>query len=220
MGAILPSTTSVILQGDSFVPCPCFLPCYCNSGKSFSSILTLRLQWFLVINSIHVTFQAISALCKRKNKPDLVVRVMSDWGEAMQCFDSNSVYPAYDFNNSIRSLTFPYLRRCALLWKLINCSNIMPFGGISGDGLESALSSTEELPEIEKLEKMFKIPSLPVIFKDEKSRSTAMRWLSHFPEASENNKLLISRCAPAVPFKLIHLPHLYQDLLQRFFVIP
>lgn len=154
-------------------------------------------------------------------------RVIVEHQEAMQFFKSNCVNSEYDTNNAIRSLTFPYLRRCALLWKLVNCSNIMPFG----DGVQSwdrfphvvndmehnnTTNTMEELRELEKLEKMFNIPSLDLIVKDEESRLTAVKWLSHFCEVFEAHKSShVLRCTPAVPFKLMLLPHLYQDLLQR-----
>lgn len=152
-------------------------------------------------------------------------RVIVEHQEAMQFFESNRVNSEYDTNNAIRSLTFPYLRRCALLWKLVNCSNIVPFG----DGVQSwdrsphivndmeHTNTTEEFRELEKLEKMFNIPSLDLIVKDEESRLTAVKWLSHFCEVFEAHKSShVLRCTPAVPFKLMLLPHLYQDLLQRY----
>ncbi|XP_020549496.1 E3 ubiquitin-protein ligase PRT6 isoform X1 [Sesamum indicum] len=155
-----------------------------------------------------------------------IYRVMGECPSAVQCFDSYYIDPAYDITDAIRSLTFPYLRRCALLWKLINCSNIMPFSnGIHSWGgspfeatdWDCTTDTGEELREIEKLEKMFNIPSLDLIVNDEESRLTALRWLGHFSEVFEANKSrCVLRCSPAVPFKLMLLPHLYQDLLQRY----
>ncbi|KAH6824842.1 hypothetical protein C2S53_010917 [Perilla frutescens var. hirtella] len=156
-----------------------------------------------------------------------VHRLIGEHQEAMQFFKSNCVNSSYKINDSIRSLTFPYLRRCALLWKLINCSNIMPFSDEvhTWDGspctvndMEYATNTMEELLEVEKLEKMFNIPPLDVIINDEVSRSTAFRWVGHFCEVFEAHKSShVLRSAPAVPFKLMLLPHLYQDLLQRYF---
>ncbi|KAK4432355.1 E3 ubiquitin-protein ligase PRT6 [Sesamum alatum] len=155
-----------------------------------------------------------------------IYQVMGEFQAAVQCFDSYYIDPAYDITDAIRSLTFPYLRRCALLWKLINCSNIMPFsdGFHSWDGSpfetndwDCTTGTGEELREIEKLEKMFNIPPLDLIVNDEKSRFTALRWLGHFCEVFEAHKShCVVRCTPAVPFKLMLLPHLYQDLLQRY----
>ncbi|KAL6528691.1 hypothetical protein OROMI_029336 [Orobanche minor] len=154
-------------------------------------------------------------------------RAMSLCQEAVQYFKTYSIDPAYDIYNAVRGLTFPYLRRCALLWKLINCSNMTPFT----DGLESWGGSSpyaanhpeytnhfaDELPEIEKLENIFNIPPLDLIVSDLGSRSTALGWLSHFCGVLEAHKFRpVFRCTPAVPFKLMLLPHLYQDLLQRY----
>ncbi|KAL3839525.1 hypothetical protein ACJIZ3_024116 [Penstemon smallii] len=207
---------------------------------SFSSLMWILfcLPWPVLsckesyLSLVHVFYfvtvtQAIITCCKKSQSVEIesrdslitdIYRVMEECGEAVQCFDSYNVDPAYDdINDSIRSLTFPYLRRCALLWKLINCSNSMPFSGDgASDGLECAISTVEELSEVEKLEKMFNIPSLGLIVNDEKSRTTAFRWLGHFTKAFRACKHRVSRFAPAVPFKLMFLPHLYQDLLQRY----
>ncbi|KZV51798.1 hypothetical protein F511_11486 [Dorcoceras hygrometricum] len=151
-----------------------------------------------------------------------IYKAVEEYGEVVQCFDSYYVNATYDIYDTIRSLTYPYLRRCALLWKLINCSNSIPFNnGIqTWDGsqyAECANNPAEELREVEKLEKMFSIPSLGVIISDKKLRFTASRWLRHFSEALRFHKSQrLVRCTPAVPFKLMLLPHLYQDLLQRY----
>ncbi|KAL8504680.1 hypothetical protein ACS0TY_016023 [Phlomoides rotata] len=153
-------------------------------------------------------------------------RVIAEHQEAMKFFESKCVNSEYDTNNTIRSLTFPYLRRCALLWKLVNCSNIMPFGdGVQSrdrfshiaNNMEYTTNTAEELRELETLEKMFNIPPLDLIVKDEHSRLAAIKWLGHFCEVFEAHKsTCVLRCTPAVPFKLMLLPHLYQDLLQRY----
>ncbi|XP_075509230.1 E3 ubiquitin-protein ligase PRT6-like isoform X1 [Primulina tabacum] len=149
-------------------------------------------------------------------------KAVGEYGEIVQCFDSYYVDATYGIYDSIRSLTFPYLRRCALLWKLINCSNSIPFNdGIqTWDGsqyAECANNPAKELPEVEKLEKMFCIPALGVIIADKKLRLTASRWLHHFSEALRFHKSqCLVRCTPPVPFRLMLLPHLYQDLLQRY----
>ncbi|KAG8374331.1 hypothetical protein BUALT_Bualt11G0120600 [Buddleja alternifolia] len=181
--------------------------------------------------------QAILIYCKKRQSmgtelalPESLItdiyRVMGECGEAMQCSDSYYFDPAYDINDTIRTLTFPYLRRCALLWKLINCSNLMPFsdgvhalGGSScaADNMEYTTNSVEELHEVEKLEKMFNIPPLDVIFNGDESHLTVSRWLGHLSEVFHARKsLYVLRCTPAIPLKLMLLPHLYQDLLQRY----
>ncbi|GER43525.1 E3 ubiquitin-protein ligase ubr1 [Striga asiatica] len=158
--------------------------------------------------------------------------VMGECREYGQCFQSHSVNPAYDIKNAVRSLTFPYLRRCALLWKLINCSNMIPFsdGGLdylggsspsAGNDWEYTTDIADELPEIEKLEGMFEIPPLDLIVGNGELRQTARGWLGHFFDVLESHKSqCVMRFGPAVPYKLMILPHLYQDLLQRYIKKP
>ncbi|CAA2964318.1 E3 ubiquitin- ligase PRT6-like isoform X1 [Olea europaea subsp. europaea] len=155
-----------------------------------------------------------------------IFKFMEEHGEALQSFDSNYINPTYDMKDAIRSLSFPYLRRCALLWKLINHSTKVPFtdGACTFDGSpyadddsECVTNIVEELSEVEKLEKMFNIPPLGIVINDKKSRITAFRWLCHFSEVcGVRNSQYVLKCNPAVPFKLMLLPHLYQDLLQRY----
>lgn len=150
-------------------------------------------------------------------------QLIGEHQEAMQFFKSNYVNSAQNINDTIHSLTFPYLRRCALLWKLINSSNIMPFGDEAHawdvsptNDSDYVTNMMEEVLEVGKLEKMFNIPSLDIIINDEISRSTASRWVGHFCEVFEAHKSSHTlRSSPAVPFKLMLLPHVYQDLLQR-----
>ncbi|KAL1546338.1 RING-type E3 ubiquitin transferase [Salvia divinorum] len=153
-------------------------------------------------------------------------RLIGEHQEAMKFFKSDRANSSLNINDSIRILTFPYLRRCALLWKLIN-SNIMPFGDEAHswdrspctlNDMEYATNMMEELLEVGELEKMFNIPTLDIIINDEVSRSTASRWVGHFCEVFEGHKSSQAlRCTPAVPFKLMLLPHVYHELLQRYF---
>ncbi|XP_056172490.1 E3 ubiquitin-protein ligase PRT6 isoform X3 [Syzygium oleosum] len=77
--------------------------------------------------------------------------------------------------------------------------------------------SSVELNEIQTLEKMFKIPSIDKIYKDEKLRFFVLRWIRHLCNEAQLSRITcIARCVPAVPFKLMQLPYLYQDLLQRY----
>ncbi|KAK6126162.1 hypothetical protein DH2020_040140 [Rehmannia glutinosa] len=186
---------------------------------------TLPIVMYLAIIAYHKVRQSTETeLGFCANLITDIYRVTGECRGAVQYFESYSVNPAYDIKSVIRSLTFPYLRRCALLWKLINCSNMKPFGDVvhSWDGspyasdLEYTTNFVEELPEVEKLENMFKIPPLDLIVNDEDVRLTALRWLGHFCEVFDAHKpQRVLRCTPAVPFKLMLLPHLYQDLLQR-----
>ena len=46
-----------------------------------------------------------------------------------QYFVSNYIDSSGDIKETICSLSFPFLRRCALLWKLMNSSSLAPFSG-------------------------------------------------------------------------------------------
>ena len=130
---------------------------------------------------------------------------------------SDYVDIARDIKQTVRRMSFPFLRRCALLWKLMNSSALSPFGGASL--MDYTYGTAEEFVEIEDLEKMFKIDSLDNIVNDELSRSLVLNWLHHFAREYEvNTPSRGLHLTPVVPFKLMVLPHLYQDLLQRFFL--
>uniref|UniRef100_A0A5B7BIP5 E3 ubiquitin-protein ligase n=1 Tax=Davidia involucrata TaxID=16924 RepID=A0A5B7BIP5_DAVIN len=156
-----------------------------------------------------------------------IAKIMGEYGVAQQYFVSNYIDPSCDIKDMIRSLSFPYLRRCALLWKLINSSTSAPFSEEAqvldrsshtiDDMMECANGIEVELIKVEELEKMFKIPSLDVVLKDKVLRSLVLKWFYHFSKEFESRSLqCILHSTPAVPFKLMHLPHLYQDLLQRY----
>ncbi|KAJ0759172.1 putative E3 ubiquitin-protein ligase UBR1 [Helianthus annuus] len=128
-----------------------------------------------------------------------------------------------DLTESIRSLSFPFLRRCAVLWKLMNSSASTPFSGALrpsqtfGDRMDYSFGTPEESIEIDELEKMFNIPALDSIVNDEVARSLVKKWLQHIAkEFGVSNPSRVLRLTPVVPFKLMVLPHLYQDLLQRY----
>ncbi|KAM0953533.1 putative carboxypeptidase U transcription factor interactor and regulator Znf-B family [Dioscorea sansibarensis] len=139
------------------------------------------------------------------------------------CIDS-SLYP----KDVIRRLTLPYLRRCALLWQLIQSSNLAPScnGTYTGKGLNSSMDNTSviensyvaiELTSLRELEKMFQICSLEVILQDELVHALAKRWCQHFCGKFKVRKYEhFYCCSPAIPFKLMQLPQIYQDLLQRY----
>ncbi|XP_059667816.1 E3 ubiquitin-protein ligase PRT6 [Cornus florida] len=207
------------------LPSP-FLSC----EESFLSIVHI----FYVVTAV----QTIITYCKghQCNTTELgchdclitdVYKMMGECGVAQQYFVSNYIDPSCNIKDMIRRLSFPYLRRCALLWKLINSSTSAPFSDgaqvldISShaidDMMECANDLEIELVEVEQLEKMFKIPSLDVVLKDGVLRSLVFKWFHHFLKEFEVHSLqCVLHLTPAVPFKLMHLPHLYQDLLQRY----
>ncbi|GFY82611.1 proteolysis 6 [Actinidia rufa] len=155
-----------------------------------------------------------------------IFKIMEEHAVIQQYFVSNNIDVSYDIKDTIRSLSFPYLRRCALLWKVMNSSTSAPFSD-GAQVLDSSSCSTDdmmqhangivmELVEVEMLEKMFKIPSLDIVLNDEVLRSVVLRWFHHFLEYENRNRQCILYLTPTVPFKLMQLPHLYQDLLQRY----
>lgn len=157
-----------------------------------------------------------------------IYKFMGESAVPQQYLVSDYIDTYSDIKDIIRSLSFPYLRRCALLWKVINSSMPVPFSH-GAHVLESRTNATdvtmgyetncslEELAEVEELEKMFKIPPVHVILRDEVLRSLAFKWLHHFSQECEVRSLQCTmKLTPAVPYKLMLLPHLYQDLIQRY----
>ncbi|TYH34324.1 hypothetical protein ES332_D13G121200v1 [Gossypium tomentosum] len=206
------------------LPCP-FISC----EESLSSLVHI----FYVVSVI----QALIVCCQRHGcKTDgldshnrLVTDICGILGEtgcAHWYFVSNSVDHSCDIKDMIRRLSFPYLRRCALLWKLLKSSSPAPFcerddvwesSHATTDMMDTVESASVELNEIEELENMFKIPPIDVVLEDEVVLSFALKWFHHFNKVYEACSFRnVFYCNPAVPFKLMSLPHVYQDLLQRY----
>ncbi|XP_009596027.1 E3 ubiquitin-protein ligase PRT6 isoform X1 [Nicotiana tomentosiformis] len=182
--------------------------------------------------------QAVITYCREHqcNLPELgcsdslltdIYKVTGEHGVAQEYFNSNFIETSYDIKDAIRSLTFPYLRRCILLWKLIHSSRVVPFSGGINKLDESAYSTNElmycgdniatELVQIEKLEKILKIPTLDNVLNDISIRPMVQKWLNHFYKEFETCSLKdVLYSTPATPFRMMLLPHLYQDLLQRY----
>ncbi|KAI3950096.1 hypothetical protein MKW98_008541 [Papaver atlanticum] len=129
----------------------------------------------------------------------------------------------------IRRMSYPYLRRCALLWKLLKSSTPEPFSDrshernwVSSNLIDNALDSSLndlpiELKEVEELEQMFQIPDLDVVFKDKMLRTLGLKWFNHFSrEFDSRNYGRVFHSTPAVPFRLMRLPLIYQDLLEKY----
>ncbi|KAI9116015.1 hypothetical protein K1719_012945 [Acacia pycnantha] len=155
-----------------------------------------------------------------------IYKVMGESECAQQYFVSNYFNPSADVKDVIRRFTFPYLRRCALLWKILYSSIPAPFCD-EDNALDRSWSYTNdtmvgsnldmfEIAKIQELENMFKIPTLDVVLKDEFSRSSVSIWCHQF--CKEFELVGVHRnmhFTPAVPFELMRLPNVYQDLLQR-----
>ncbi|CAN0926604.1 E3 ubiquitin-protein ligase PRT6 [Linum grandiflorum] len=151
-----------------------------------------------------------------------IISVVRESGSSQRHFVSNYLDRSCDITVSIRRLSFPFLRRCALLWKLLRTSVSAPFCSRnetpyhSMDGVDMEIDLVE-LNEVEKLEKMFKIPPLNIILRDHGLRDKAMKWYHHFREVSGTESFHGTLyMTPVVPFKLMQLPHVYHDLPQRY----
>lgn len=157
-----------------------------------------------------------------------ISKLLGESGSAQEFFVSNYIDPSCDIKDMIRRLSFPYLRRCALLWKLLNSTVPPPFVDRDhvldqshdiSDLMDSNDGAFSDLNEIHQVEKMFKIPPLDDVLKDEVLRSLVLKWLHHFFKEFEARRFQrVLHSTPAVPFKLMHLPYLYQDLLQRYVI--
>ncbi|KAK1298843.1 hypothetical protein QJS10_CPB14g00607 [Acorus calamus] len=146
---------------------------------------------------------------------------------AKQFFLSSYIDISCHPKDMIRRLTFPYLRRCALLWKLLTSSMSAPFYNndqvrekvchhTNNDALDSSIEISIELEGIRELEHMFQI-TLDLVLKNEVVHTLSLKWCQHFLLVhGDRNYGRSFHCTPAVPFKLLHLPRIYQDLLQRY----
>ncbi|KAF8105073.1 hypothetical protein N665_0163s0043 [Sinapis alba] len=151
----------------------------------------------------------------------IALRESGGWGY----FRSNNMDLVCDIKETIRKYSLPFLRRCALLWKLLKTSPgkfheevdmcDVPSDSTS-DSMDFMYGPQTELNHVHELEKMFKIPPIDTILNDELLRSTTHKWLRHFQkEYSVNRVKGPLYITPVVPFQLMKLPNLYQDLLQR-----
>lgn len=144
-------------------------------------------------------------------------------------FVSNSCDPFSSPIDSLRRLTFPFLRRCALLHKMLTSATRGPLYdsctiwdgsglNLSWDPSDQARFVKVELEGLRELEAAFRVPPVEMILKDDLVNGLVLKWCHHFCEefrAFESMAPLY--CVPAVPFRLMQLPTLYQDLLQRYF---
>ncbi|CAM0878719.1 unnamed protein product [Alopecurus aequalis] len=158
-----------------------------------------------------------------------VCQEMSGYDIAREYFVSKYIDPSCNSKDMVRRLTHPYLRRCVLLWELLKSSSSAPLYDSSNiwegsqlyldsstaEGINSSLAM--ELDGVRELENLFQIQPLDLILKDERVHMLALRWSQHFCEDYRSRKyrgLLFS--TPAVPFRLMQLPAVYQVLLERY----
>ncbi|XP_020580715.1 E3 ubiquitin-protein ligase PRT6 [Phalaenopsis equestris] len=156
-------------------------------------------------------------------------KVLGKSSRVKKYFVSNYIDPSCHPKDMIRRLTFPFLRRCALLWKLLQSSNTAIFNtsniweGLNPHAKTDTLEVDNanyfrmELDGIKELEDLFHVSSFELILKDEVVNSLALKWCKHFcDELKTERSWGILYYTPAVPFKLMQLPRIYQHLLQRY----
>lgn len=139
-------------------------------------------------------------------------------------FRSNNMDLSCDIKETIRKYSLPFLRRCAMLWRLLETTTsgklheeVDKFDESTSDNMDFMHSPQSELNHVNELEKMFKIPPIDTILSDELLRSSTQTWLGHFQKEYKVYRVKEPLCiTPVVPFQLMKLPNLYQDLLQRF----
>lgn len=157
-----------------------------------------------------------------------IYKILGESGCVSQYFVSNYFDPSVDIKDAIRKSSFPYLRRCALLWKILYSSIPAPFCGEEStldrswstpkDTMDNVNINMFEVTKIQELENMFKIPPLDVVLKDELSRSSVSIWCRHFCKEFESQRIQRNiHVTPAAPFELMRLPNVYHELLQRYF---
>ncbi|KAK7255821.1 hypothetical protein RIF29_29243 [Crotalaria pallida] len=155
-----------------------------------------------------------------------VYKVIGKSGHDQQYFVSNYFDPNVDIKVAVRRFSFPYLRRCALLWKILYSYIPAPFCDEENmldrswnapyDTVDKSDIDLFEVTQIQELENMFKIPSLDVVLRDELSRSSVSIWCCHFFKEFDSQRIQRKMyVTPAVPFELMRLPNVYQDLLRR-----
>jgi hypothetical protein len=136
----------------------------------------------------------------------------------------------------IRRNTLPFLRRCYLLQNLMSgAAQVLPvarahqwelpqgYRQSTGDELASVdLKDGEnqvqlEMEQLHQLESVFLIPPLEKIFEQDAIQHLVQAWCKHVKKDSSPRGIQYSpRVTTASPFKLMQLPYLFQDLMQRY----
>ncbi|KAJ0235076.1 hypothetical protein HA466_0266960 [Hirschfeldia incana] len=161
------------------------------------------------------------------SKLDFEENLLSDISTALresggwEYFRSNNMDLSCDIKETIRRYSLPFLRRCALLWRLLKTTSGKRHEEVDKFDVLSESTSDNMLNHVNELEKMFKIPPIDTILNDELLRSSTQTWLRHLQKEYKVNRVKGPLCiTPVVPFQLMKLPNLYQDLLQRYIKKP
>ncbi|KAJ3693678.1 hypothetical protein LUZ60_009158 [Juncus effusus] len=171
-----------------------------------------------------------------------IIKQIASSDSAKSFFLSNSSDAFSSPSECVRRLTFPYLRRVYLLNKLLTSALRKPLYASSTAGVwdrsglrvdqtrdpvDRARLVRAELEGLRELEASIGVMSLEAVMNDELACGLAVKWCYHLSEEFNNNNsgncfndgnnnLGVFYCVPAVPFRLLQLPLLYQDLLQRY----
>ena len=197
-------------------------------------VLLLKTHFFLIMFFFLV--QTVITYCAGRlcytSELDFKENLLSDISIALresggwEYFRSNNMELSCDIKETIRKYSLPFLRRCALLWRLLKTApgkfheEVHMFdvpSDSNSDYMDFMYSPQSELNHVSELEKMFKIPPIDTVINDELLRSSSQTWLRHFQMEYRVNRVKGPLCiTPVVTFQLMKLPNLYQDLLQRF----
>jgi E3 ubiquitin-protein ligase UBR3 len=150
--------------------------------------------------------------------------------------DSNGPLTSEASLGLMRRCTLPFLRRCYLLQNLMSdATQVLPVarghqwelpqGHRQSAGPE--LPSVDpkdvenqvllEMEQLDQLESVFLIPPLEKIFEQDAIQHLVQAWCKHVVTDSGLRGIQYSpRVTTASPFKLMQLPYLFQDLLQRY----
>lgn len=205
--------------------CHIVLYVYTNFASLDSQFLILLSLVQTVIAYCACRLSDLSELNFEENLLNDILNALRKSG-GWEYFRSNNMDLSCDIKDTIRIYSLPFLRRCALLWKLLKSTpgkfheeaDMFDLtSDFTSDNMDFMYSPQSELNHVQELEKMFKIPPIDTILNNELLRSSTQTWLQHFQHEYRVNRVERPLCiTPAVPFQLMKLPNLYQDLLQRF----
>lgn len=150
--------------------------------------------------------------------------------------EENAAIPAGPPLVVMRRLTLPFLRRCYLLQNLMAGSGPglpvarahqweLPQGHGVPTGSSSSSSGSgdiekkilQELEELDQLESIFCIPPLAKILEEDTVQNLVLSWCRHVKTDTGVRYFRQGpRLTTAAPFRMMQLPRLFQDLLQRY----
>ncbi|KAI4340077.1 hypothetical protein MLD38_024949 [Melastoma candidum] len=222
-----------VLSHDPFSSLMWILYCLPHSFLSCEESLLSLVHVFYVVSVTQATISYLGKCGGKMDNPRIqdclitdICKFMGESGCFHEYFFLHNVDQSLDIQDAVSLMTLPYLRRCALIWKLVKLPTSIPLDS-SVHELNRTTSVLETdnlgnfswmaLNEVEELKKMLQVPSIGDVYQDGTVRHIVSRWLHHFTWESEHCKIKgVVECSTAVPFRLMQLPHLYQDLLQRY----